>query len=78
MNAKISVPNPIFEAAKRLAQQLDISLSELYTLALANYVADHQTDIVTDRLNEVYEAGPSVLEPELVRLQIESLGSETL
>ena len=77
MKTEISVPNPIFEAAKRLAQQLNMSLSELYTVALADYVAAHQIDAVTDRLNEVYETEPSVLEPELVRLQVESLGGET-
>ena len=77
MKTEVSVPNPIFEAAKRLAQQLNMSLSELYTLALADYVAAHQTDTITERLNEVYDTEPSVLEPELMTLQVESLGGET-
>ena len=35
MKTDISIPNPIFEAATKLAQKLDMSLSELYTAALA-------------------------------------------
>ena len=34
MKAEISIPNQIFEAAKQLAQKLDMSMSELYTAAL--------------------------------------------
>lgn len=77
MKTEISVPNPIFEAARQLAQKLDMSLSELYTAALAAYVATYQQDEeVTKKLNEIYETEPSTLEPELVTLQVASIGDE--
>jgi hypothetical protein len=77
MKAEISIPNPIFEAAKQLAQKLDMSMSELYTAALAAYVATYQDEDVTEKLNEVYETEPSTLEPDIVALQVYSIGGES-
>jgi hypothetical protein len=53
-----------------------MSLSELYTAAIATYVATYQNEDVTEQLNEVYETETSVLEPDLVTLQVASIGSE--
>lgn len=51
-------------------------LNELYASALKAYVETHQTDDVTDRLNQVYAVESSELEPALVRLQITLLAGE--
>jgi len=78
MKAEISVPNPIFEAAQRLAQELDMSLSELYTAAIVAYVATHQNEeSITQKLDEIYQVEDSTLEPELVTLQVASIGDES-
>lgn len=77
MKTDISIPNPIFEAATKLAQKLDMSLSEFYTAALAAYVATYENEDVTAQLNEVYEAEESILEPELVALQVAAIGGES-
>lgn len=77
MKTDISIPNPIFEASTKLAQKLDMSLSELYTAALAAYVATYTSEDITTQLNEVYETEESALEPELVALQVASIGEES-
>lgn len=77
MKAEISVPNPVFQAAERLAKELNVSLSEFYTAALAAYVAIHQNGDVTRRLDEVYATEQSTLEPEMMAIQIASIGEET-
>lgn len=77
MKTDISIPNPIFEAATKSAQKLDMSLSELYTAALAAYVATNESEDITAQLNEVYDAEESVLEPELVALQVASIDGES-
>ena len=77
MKTDITIPNPIFEAAKQLAQKLDMSMSELYTAALAAYLANYQNEAVTEKLNEVYETEPSSLEPDLITLQVASIGSDS-
>lgn len=73
MKAEISIPNKIFEAAKQLAQKLDMSMSELYTAALAAYVAGYQDEDVIEKLDIVYESESSTLEPDLVALQVTSI-----
>jgi hypothetical protein len=64
------------EAAERVARRMGISLSELYTAALAAYVTAHQKSEVTDLLDQIYSAEPSTLESELVHLQSVSIGQE--
>ena len=76
MAIEITIPKPTSEAAERLAHKMDISLSELYTAALAAYVATHQKDEVTGLLDRIYSTEPSTLESELVRLQSASIGRE--
>jgi len=75
MKTDISIPNPIFKSAQRLAKKLGISLSELYTAALSEYVTTHEN--VTEALNQIYEAESSEMEPELVQIQMASVDEET-
>jgi len=76
MKTEISVPNPIHEAAQRLAEELGMSLSEFYVAALAAYVATYQNGDITKRLDGVYAKENSKLEPGLVAIQIASIGEE--
>jgi hypothetical protein len=76
MKTDISIPNPIYHAAEKLAKELGISLSELYTAALTAYVSEHEGKSVTEKLDDVYMTESSALEPELVEMQIASVGDE--
>ncbi len=76
MKTDITIPNPIFESARQLAQKLDMSMSELYTAALTAYVAAYQDEDITKKLDEVYESEASALDPELIALQVASTGGE--
>ena len=75
MKANVSIPQSVAQAAERLAKQLGVSISELYTAALSSYVTSHQED-VTDALNRVYTTEPSTLDPELVKVQVALLEGE--
>jgi len=76
MKTDISIPNPIHHAAEKLAKELGISLSELYTAALTTYVFEHEKKSVTEKLNDVYENEDSTIEPELVKMQVAIVGNE--
>jgi len=76
MKTEVSVPNPIHEAAQRLANELGMSLSEFYVAALAAYVATYQNGDITRRLDEVYAKEDSGLDPGLVAIQVASIGEE--
>ena len=49
------IPDDIFERAERLAQREHRTRSEVYAAALAEYVARHAHDEVTDTMNRVCE-----------------------
>ena len=56
MKTAISIPDVVFEEAERLARRLDESRSQLYTEAVVEYLARHDPDTITKRLDEVCES----------------------
>ncbi|HEX7025616.1 MAG TPA: ribbon-helix-helix protein, CopG family [Gammaproteobacteria bacterium] len=76
MKVAISIPDTIFEAAERLARRLGKSRSELYAEAVSEYLAEHRTDEVTEKLNAVYAGQSSSLEPGLQKTQVDRLSEE--
>ncbi len=53
MKTAVSIPDDVFEKAERLARRMKKSRSELFSRALAEYVARHAPDHVTETLNDV-------------------------
>jgi len=76
MKTAISIPEPVFEAAEQLAQQLGMSRSELYTTAVASYVEEHLAKHVTEQLNRLYATEDSSLDEVIQQLQTISLPEE--
>ena len=58
MKTAISIPEPDFRAAEKLAKRLGMSRSELYQVAVAEFLARHTEKDVTEALNEIYAAEP--------------------
>lgn len=55
MKTAVSIPDDIFERAERLAERERRSRSDVYAAALAEYVARHAHDEVTDAMNRVWD-----------------------
>jgi len=55
MKAAVSIPDDVFEDGERLARRLHTSRSQLYAMALADFVAQHDEDKVTAAMNRVLE-----------------------
>jgi len=53
MKTAISIPDPIFREAERLARRLKKSRSQLYAEAMTHHLRRHDADAVTDTLNRV-------------------------
>jgi predicted transcriptional regulator len=53
MKTAVSLPEDVFAGAERLAKRLKKSRSRLYSDAIAEYLARHDPDAVTEKLNEV-------------------------
>ena len=65
----VSIPDPIFEAADRLARRRRISRSELYAEALARLLEADESAGITERLDDVYRNRASELDAGLAALQ---------
>jgi metal-responsive CopG/Arc/MetJ family transcriptional regulator len=53
MKTAISIPDHVFRDAERLAERLKKSRSQLYSEAVAEYLARHEPESITDRINAV-------------------------
>jgi metal-responsive CopG/Arc/MetJ family transcriptional regulator len=69
MKTAISIPDPLFEQADRMARQLGLSRSQLYALAVESFLKDHEQQAITAALDRTYGEEPSALDPVLVQLQ---------
>jgi len=74
MKTAISIPDEVFESADELAQHMGVSRSELYSTAVAEYLAKFRSEDITARLNEVYAIQDSGLPAEIRRAQAKSIG----
>lgn len=76
MKVAISLPDPIFEAAEHLAQELHMPRSQLYAEALSAYLNSHSGPAITAKLNAVYANVSAAVEPALAQAQLKSLDHE--
>ena len=77
MKTAVSLPDPLFEAAERLAARLGLSRSGLYAAAIEEFVESRRREAVTEALDEVYQT-PAVgaLDPAWVAAQAEIVARE--
>ncbi len=53
MKTAVSIPDRVFEATEQLVERMRKSRSEVYSLALAEYVARHAPEYVTEAFDRV-------------------------
>lgn len=63
MKTAVSLPDGLFKDAERLARQQRKSRSRLYADAIADYVARHDPDWITEKLNEVADTLDTSADP---------------
>jgi hypothetical protein len=76
MKTAISVPDPVFNAAEKAAKRLSMSRSQLYTKAIQEFVEFHARADITERLDQVYAANPSALDPVIRKIQRLSISDD--
>ncbi|MFZ5911341.1 MAG: CopG family transcriptional regulator [Chloroflexota bacterium] len=62
----ISIQKTLFEQAESLAQQLNISRSHLFGLAIETFVKNHQNQVLLDEINQAYSDEPDQNEKVLL------------
>jgi metal-responsive CopG/Arc/MetJ family transcriptional regulator len=53
MKTAISIPDKVYAEAERLSRRLKKSRSQVYSEAVAEYLARHDPDAVTDAMNRL-------------------------
>ena len=76
MKTAISIPDNIFKTAERFARERQLSRSALFTEAVAEFLAHHRHEGVTEELNRVYAEQDSGVEPMMARLQVITIQKE--
>ena len=54
----ISIQKSLFEQAENLAQELNVSRSELFGLAIETFVKNHQNQMLLQEINKAYSDEP--------------------
>ena len=54
----ISIQKTLFEQAENLAQQLNMSRSHLFGLAIETFIKNNQNQILLDEINQAYSDQP--------------------
>lgn len=73
MKTAISLPDGVYKRAERTAKRLKKSRSQLYAEAVAEYIARHDPDEVTEAMDRVCEAVDSRPDPALARAARQAL-----
>lgn len=76
MKTAVSLPNPLFKAAEKLAKRMKVSRSELYARAIDRFVTQHDEAELTRRANEVCDKVDTSLDPAIKRSQARLLSGE--
>jgi metal-responsive CopG/Arc/MetJ family transcriptional regulator len=54
MKTTISIPDEVFHAAQEISRRLGMSRSELYSRAVAAFIASHRSTGVREKLDAIY------------------------
>jgi len=76
MKTAISLPDSLFEEAESLAQQLGLSLSELCTKALQDYLKKYDREQILLKLNQVYGQQSTEVDSVMAKMQFISLSND--
>ena len=76
MKTAISINDDIYQEAEQTAEQLGLSRSRLYALAIREFIQTHKPEAIIAKLNEVYSHQPSTLEEDILQANYDLLSKE--
>ena len=76
MKTAISIPDPVFQAAEIMADKLGLSRSQLFTIAMSEYMKLHKYDDVTEALNKIYSNTEEPIDNGMLVMQMRSTQKE--
>lgn len=76
MKTAISIPDDVFVSADCLAKRLNMSRSELYALAVKQYIAECRHAGVKEKLDQVYASENASVDSAVLDAQAVSIPNE--
>jgi hypothetical protein len=76
MKTAISINDDVFLEAEQTAQQLGLSRSKMYSMAILEFVQNHNPDAITTKLNEIYSRNDSKLDDEIIQTNYDLLSQD--
>jgi metal-responsive CopG/Arc/MetJ family transcriptional regulator len=76
MKTAISIPDKLFNAADNYAKNHGFSRSQLYAKAVAQFLEQHSSDLITKQLNEIYSTESAKLDDTVSTMQFSSIEKE--
>lgn len=76
MKTAVSIPDNIFKICEDLSHNMGISRSELYTKAIKEYIKKKNNDLMTQKLNDIYNKESSSLDSKISKIQYSSTNME--
>jgi predicted transcriptional regulator len=76
MKTAISISDEVFQEAEQTAQQLGLSRSRMYSMAIVEFIQSHNPDAITAKLNEVYSTVDSRLDDDLIQANYDLLSQD--
>lgn len=74
MKTAVSIPDPVFRSAERMAKRMKIPRSRLYAEALSAYVRRSEAAGITERIDRFIEENGGIgLDPDAAALQARSM-----
>lgn len=59
VKAAVSIPEPVFKEAEKLAHRMKVSRSRLYSMALASFIEDLHNQRLLEQADAAFDAPPS-------------------
>jgi metal-responsive CopG/Arc/MetJ family transcriptional regulator len=76
MKTAISIPDKLFRAADQYAKNHGFSRSKLYAEAVAQFLEQHPSELITKQLDKIYSSEPAKLDETLSAMQFNSIEKE--
>ncbi len=73
MKTAISLPDSLYEAAEKTAQSMGLPRSQLFAKALEEFIQHHNSELITEKLNDVYSNFDNSMFESISNASLESL-----
>ncbi|MEW5813836.1 MAG: ChpI protein [Spirochaetota bacterium] len=73
MKTAVSLSEKLFKEAEKIAAKLGIPRSQLFAKALEEFIAHHQSEDITEKLNRVYDKNGEIAGSDTRDAGLESL-----